>query len=180
MLKIIWDKEIFARKIRSGEEKHILDFWMPVQIIVDGTDLTGLEENPKGEISQIFDAFVNLYYIFKLIDPGTFGNTNFNFESNVENEVSGGGFTWRMFPDIPGDLIRIKYHHFMLKPGEFRIINTSLREFAQGLLISTKEVLDDILAIDHGYQTEDEYIILVQNMNVIHQWYRNRYGSDAF
>ena len=180
MLKTVWNKEEFKKNILSKKgEFRLLDFWMPVQVYVNNIDLSGLEFNPGGEITQIDDLFLNLFYIFKSIDPTKLSEKDFYYDFNEENCVSGGGFSIYAFLDQELDILRLKYYNFTFPLGEFHSTQILLKDFAKGLLLSTKELLDDLISINPVYKDDEEYKILEENMETLGSWYKDRYHEDV-
>jgi hypothetical protein len=179
MLKIVWNRKELEDKIRLGEgERYTLDFWIPVQVFINGIDISGLEKNPRGDISQFYDLFVNFYYVFTTIDPERLANKEFGFASNDEKRVSGGGFSFYVEHQKKTDLLSISYHNFNFEISNIRkIISIPLKDFTKGLLISTKELLDELLSIDPKYKDDEEYRILEEDMGIIRSWYLERYGE---
>ena len=180
MLKIEWDKNELRTKILSNEgDFRLLDFWMPINVYINNIDISGLELNPRGEITQFDDLFLNFFYIFKSIDPNNLSEKDFYYDFNEENCVSGGGFRFYVSSIKDQDIIEIKYHNFTFPIGEFHFTQILLKDFAKGLLVSTKELLDELISIDPVHEDDEEYKILEENMGTLLTWYKGRYHEDA-
>ncbi len=179
MFKIEWDKEEVTRKIRSGEggERNFLGFWTPVQVFVNGTDITGLEENPKGDISLFDDLFLNFFYIFYSIDPENLQEREFHMVSNVKNRVDGGGFDLYVYHDKESDVLTLKYHS--LVHPEYRILEIPLKDFTEGILQSATEMLEEVLRVAPEFEDDVNYIVLKEDTELVRNWYQERYGTTT-
>ncbi|MCK9342619.1 MAG: SMI1/KNR4 family protein [Massilibacteroides sp.] len=178
MFKIEWDKEEVARKIKSGEggERNFLGFWTPVQVFVNGTDITGLEENPKGDISLFDDLFLNFFYIFYSIDPENLQEGEFHVASSVKNRVDGGGFDLYVYHDKESDVLTLKYHS--LVHPDYRILEIPLKDFTEGILQSATEMLEEVLRVAPEFEDDVNYIVLKEDMELVRNWYQERYGAS--
>ena len=103
---------------------------------------------------------------------------SFTFWSNVENEVFGGGFNFYVFYTKETDSLTIKYWNFVHKEGRF--LEISLKDFAEGILRSTEEVLEEVGKIDPKYRDDVYYISLKEDMETIRNWYIERFGESPF
>jgi len=179
MFKIEWDKEEVERKIHEKEgDVGFLDFWTPIHIYVNDVDISGLDEVPRGDVTQFFDIFVNILFIFKYIDPERLGEKSFSFGSNIENIVYGGGFNFYVFYTKQTDSLTIQYINFVHK--EDRFLEIPLKDFAEGVLRSTKEVLEEVGEIDPKYRNDVYYTSLKEDMETIRDWYMERFGENPF
>lgn len=177
-MKIDWDKEELERNVRSGEgEFRLLDFWVPIQVYIEGVDISGLDKVPRGDISQFDTLFLNIFFVFKSIDPEKLGDTEFCYIASCKNEVFAGGFKFFVDYDKLTDFLAIKYINFVNK--EFQFLNVPLKQFTEGFLLSTKKLLEEIENIDAAYRGDEEFIILKDNMGVIFHWYKEKYGEGA-
>lgn len=178
MLKIVWNKEELERNIRLEKgEFRLLNFWVPVQLYINGVDISGLDTVPKGDISQIDDLFLSIFFIFRSIDPEKLGDKEFNFIGSFEDEVFAGGFKFYIDHDKQADSLTIRYSNFTHR--KFQSISIPLKQFTEGFLLSTKELLEEVKSIDSAYCSDEEIVILQDNMAIIRNLYKERYGSDA-
>lgn len=179
MLKIEWDKEEVAQKIRSreGTERGFLSFWTPVQVFVNGVDITGLEESPRGYISQFDDLFLSFFYVFYSIDPENLQESKFHTGSNVKNRVYGGSFEVYVYYDKISDILTLKYHNFV--HPEYRILEIQLQDFTEGLLQSASEMLEEVLRVAPESEDDVDYIVLKEDTELVQNWYRERYETTV-
>ncbi len=178
MMQIVWNREELERNIRLEKgEFRLLDFWMPVQLYINGVDITGLDTVPGGDISRIDDLFLSIFFAFKSIDPEKLGDKEFYFIGSFEDEVFAGGFKFYIDHDKQADNLTIRYSNFVHR--KFQSISIPLKQFTEGFLLSTKELLEEVKSIDPAYCSHEEIVILQDNMAIIRNWYKERYGSDA-
>lgn len=174
MFKVVWDNSAVERGIRSGEgDLYFLDFWVPIQVYADDVEISGLNEIQGGDISNVSLFFSNLLFVFQSIDPEKLGDKDFHFWSNVKNKVSGGGFEFCVYHDRETDMLTIKYTNRAIK--EFRILHIPLRDFAEGVLQSERELLDLILKVAPQYKDDIAYLDLNRGYEILLKWYTERY-----
>lgn len=161
-----------------GGERNFLGFWTPVQVFVNGVDISGLEENPKGDISLFDDLFLEFFHVFHSIDPENLREEEFHMVSNVKNLVSGGGFDLYVYHDKESDVLTLKYRN--LVHPEYCILEIPLRDFTEGILQSATEMLEEVLQAAPEFEDDVNYIVLKEDVEIIHSWYQERYGECLF
>jgi len=175
LFKIVWNTTEVEREILSHENDYMfLSFWTPIEIYVNNVDITGLKEIPEGEITQFGDIFRNNLFLFRGLDLEKLHDKQFHFGSNIDNEVSGGGFKYYIDLDKSTDVLTIRYTNRAIK--EYRTLKIPLKDFAEGVLNSTKEMLDMVLKIAPEKREDNNYLSIQMDYETILEWYRNRYG----
>ncbi|MBP2146416.1 hypothetical protein J2129_001870 [Methanofollis sp. W23] len=179
MFKIVWDKEEVKQEIRSreGGRENSLGFWTPVQVFVNGLDITGLEEVPKGHISLFDDIFLSFFYVFYSLDPDHLQEKKFHMISNVKNNIDGGSFDLYVFLNKESDIVSLKYRNFV--HPEYHIVEIPLKQFAEGILQSASEMLEEVLRIAPELEDDENYVVLKEDMDLIRNWYQERYEKTT-
>lgn len=176
MFKIVWNKaEVHQIICSGGGSPYLLDFWVPIQVYIDDLEISGLNKIPGGDISHFWDFFSEILYVFASIDPERLDEKVFHYGSNVKNRVSGGGFEFYVHYDTQTDTVLIQFRNRAGK--EFQIREIPLQDFADGILSATAEVLEDISNEVPECVNEDSYLSLREDMEVIRNWYQERYGT---
>ena len=178
MLRIVWNKEDVKRGIQSGTvEAGPIGFLTPIQVYANGVDISGLEEVPKGNNTHFDGLFLEFFHIFHSIDPENLQEDNFHHISSVKNRVDGGSFNLYIYYNEERDSLTLKYHNFV--HPEYRILEIDLRDFVDGVLHSSIEMLEEVLQLAPELREDDNYIALKEDMEVIRDWYQERYGTTA-
>jgi hypothetical protein len=175
MFKVVWDKEAVENGIRSSEgDLFFLDFWVPIQVYADDVEISGLNEIPGGDISNVSSFFPNLLYVFQSMDPENLKDKNFCFGGNIKNKVYGGGFDFYVNHDKNTDMVTIKYTNRAVK--EFRVLQIPLRDYAEGVLYSTAKLIEEIMQVAPDKKDDNSFHCLKNSYEIIQKWYRERYG----
>jgi hypothetical protein len=180
MLRIEWDKGFLENQIWLFRKSWtILDHWTPLFVYVNDVEISGLKDVLGGDISQILSFFSELMSIFMIIDPERLGKKEFIFSRrNNENLVTGGGFKFNVELDKKTDILKINYTNKGIT--EWRTIMIPLKEFAEGALSATKEVISDIERIAPERSADDDGLIsLKMDYNTIRSWYEERYRAPV-
>ncbi len=176
MFRIVWDKEDVERGIKSGTgEAGPLGFLTPIQVYANGVDMSGLEAAPKGNITHFDGLFLEFFYIFHSIDPENLQEEKFHMSSSVKNRVDGGSFNLYVYHDKESDILTLKYRNFM--HPEYRILEIPLKDFTEGILQSATEMLEGVLRVAPEFEGDVNYIVLKEDMELIRNWYQERYGT---
>jgi len=182
MFKIVWNKEDVEQGIRSGTgEAGPLGFLTPIQVYVNGIDISGLDEVPNGNVTHFDGLFLEFFYVFHSIDPDHLPEGKFHMASNVENRVYGGSFDLYVYYDKGSDILTLKYRNFV--HPYYRILEIPLQDFTDGLLQSAIEMLAEVLRIEPEFKEDVNYLALKEDMELVQNWYWERYGrivSDQF
>jgi hypothetical protein len=180
MLRIVWDKKRLEHEIiKWPSNMTLMDHWIPLFVYIDEAEISGINEIPGGDITNIGSFFLNLMAVFKSIDPNNLGKTNFHFAYvNNENKVAGGGFEFFITFNEETDILAIKYNNRIKR--EYRIKTIPLKEFTGGVLMAVKEIIADLQRIDPDNSPNDEDIISLKiEYNTIRSWYEDRYKKTV-
>jgi len=176
MFKIVWNKKDVEQGIKSGTgEAGPLGFLTPIQVYVNGIDISGLDEVPNGNVTHFDGLFLEFFHVFHSIDPGNLQEEKFHMVSNVKNRVYGGSFDLYVHHDKGSDILTLKYRNFV--HPENRILEIPLQDFTDGLLQSAIEMLAEVLRVKPEFKEDIYYLVLKEDMELVQNWYRGRYGT---
>jgi hypothetical protein len=147
---------------------------VPVQIFYDGIEITGLKQIPEGEITRVSSLFPNMLFVLRHIDSEKLGKHQFCYGSNINNEVSGGGFKFYVDYEKQTDMLTVKYTNRAIR--EFRSLQISLRDYVEGVLCSMNKFLESIIQTVPERKSDEYYLGLEDDYNFIKKWYCERYG----
>lgn len=186
MLRIEWDKEALEHQMRTFPHSFsILDYWVPLFVYVNDIEISGLKDIPGGDVSHLTSFFPELMSIFMIIDPERLGKEKFIYvRKNLDNQVTDyqvtgyGGFEFTVELDEKTDVLTINYTNKGIT--EWHTVTIPLKEFAEGALSATKEVISDVERIASDKSADDEFLIsLKKDYNTIRNWYEERYEVPA-
>lgn len=182
MFRIEWDKEFLENQMRiSHHAFSILDYWTFLFVYVNDIDISGQEDIPERDVSHLTSFFPQMMSIFMIIDPERLGKEEFSYiRKNLDNRitdyrVASGGFEFTVELDKKTDVLTINYKNRGIK--EWRTVKIPLKEFAEGALSATKEIISDVERIAPEKSVDDsDLIALKMDYNIIRSWYEERYG----
>jgi hypothetical protein len=176
LFKIIWDKKKVEQNIRTGkgESYDFLDFWVPIQVYVDNIEISGIKDTPEGGISNISIFFMSIMFVFQSIDPDKLRDENFCFWSNVNNKVNGSSFTYFANLNKETDSLTLKYINRVTRGSTIEI---PLKDYTEGVLSATAELLEDIIKIAPARKDDDNFLCLKNGYETIREWFNERYGN---
>ncbi len=176
MLKIEWDGKKLEEVIKNYPGNYtILDYWIPLWVYVDDLEISGLKEIPGGDVTHIITFLPELLSIIQLFDPEKLDKRDFIYERNAnENLITGGGFRFMVDHDETTDLLNINYTSKGIQ--EWRTITIPLKEYTEGVLLATREMISDIQRIAPEANRDDDGLhSLKKDYNTICGWYEERY-----
>ncbi|MDQ1254219.1 MAG: hypothetical protein QG646_3445 [Euryarchaeota archaeon] len=175
MLQIEWNKKVLEHEMRIAHHSlSIIDRWIPIFVYINDIEISGQEDIPEGDVSHLTSFFPELMSIFMIIDPERLGRKEFIYSRKNDNRVTGGGFEFTVELDKKTDTLTINHTNRGIR--EWRTVTIPLKEFAEGALSATKEVISDIERISPYESADDDLISLKMDYNTIRSWYEERYG----
>lgn len=178
MFKIVWDKKEIERCIRENEgDQHFLDFLVPIHLFIKGVEITRADDIRGAVKSHFWNLSLNWLFVLKSIDPEKLKDVEFNFSSNVNNEISGWDFEFFIDNNKQTDVIMMRYKDHSLQ--EYRIIEIPLKDYVESILSVNTEMIDFIGKIAPGHDDFGVYQSLKDGTKIVSEWYRERYHLSA-
>ncbi len=180
MLRIEWDKKSLEEVVHKYPGKHtILDYWIPLFVYVDTLEISGLKEIPEGDVTHISTFFPELLSIIQLFDPEKLKTAYpFNELGIQKNRVTGGGFELLFKFDEDLDSLTMYYSNKGIP--ESRSIKIPLKEYVEGVLHASKEILKDINIIAPEKYMDDSGVTSLQtSYYTVRRWYEERYHEPV-
>ncbi|MBN1432882.1 MAG: hypothetical protein JW931_08940 [Methanomicrobiaceae archaeon] len=180
MFRIVWDKADVEDGIKNyhPSDISIIDFWIPIYVYVDDVEISGLEKCPRGDVMYITEFFFDLLCVISLFDDSP--KIIFSYDhGKQENLVDGNSnFNFSLSLDEQSDILTLNYKSIGAK--ERRSINMPFKDYIEGSLAATREIISDIERLVPEYCKKDYGLFdLKSHWNLIRGWYEKRYNEPV-
>jgi hypothetical protein len=179
MLRIEWDRVNLENQMKSWKGISILDYWIPLWVYIDDIEISGLKGIPEGDVTHLITFLPELLSVIQLFDPEKLDKKDFIYERNVnENLITGGGFRFLVNHDETTDLLQINFISKGIQ--DWGTITIPLKEYTEGVLQATREIVLDIQRIAPEASVDDDGLLsLEKDYNMIRGWYEERYHEPV-
>lgn len=167
MLQITWNRKELEEKILSPPPTISSD--LEIHFMVNGADITG------GATTNCRFFFTQHYGALQFLFPETLGNEDLHIVSR-DNIIVGEGFEYSLTLQPESDSFSIRY--WGRGPGRvFHTIEVPLREFVKVIVVANERLLREAAEILPEVTQDNDYIELQEEIAIVKEWYRDRYGA---
>lgn len=168
MLQINWNQEELNKMI-SGTNPPAIFFDLEIHFIVNGADITG------GATTNCRFFFTQHYGALQFLFPETLGDKDLHIVTR-DNNIVGEGFDYYLTLQPESDSLSIRY--WGSEPGNvYHKVEVPLQEFVKVIVVANERLLREAAEILPEVTQDDDYIELREEIAIVKEWYRKRYGA---
>jgi len=168
MLQIYWNREELEKKI-SRKDSPAIYFDLEIHFIVNGADIAG------GATTNCRFFFTQHYGALQFLFPETLGDKDLHIVPR-DNNVVGEGFDNYLTLQPGSDRLSIRY--WGSEPGNvYHTIEVPLQQFVKAVVVANERLLREAAEIWPKVAQDNNYIELQEEIAIVKEWYRDRFGS---